>query len=200
MKECFILASNNKKKLAELIAIAGEKYDVMSLAQAGIESDPEENGKTFAENSYIKAESAMKASGKPAIADDSGLQVYALNGEPGVYSARYAAMHGRCEESNDAENNALLLEKLKGVTDRRAAFVSHITLIYPDGTTVTSEGRCEGEILESPRGENGFGYDPLFYIPELGKAMAELSAEEKNAISHRGRSLKILFDKLGENK
>ena len=115
MKEKFLLASNNKKKLAELVAIAGEKYDVISLAQAGVESDPEESGKTFEENSYIKAYSAMKASGMPAIADDSGLQVYALNGEPGVYSARYAEINGRCTESNDAENNALLLEKMKGV-------------------------------------------------------------------------------------
>jgi len=200
VRECFILASNNKKKLAELIAIAGEKYDVMSLSQAGVESDPEENGKTFAENSFIKAMSAMEASGKPAIADDSGLQVYALDGEPGVYSARFAAMHGRGEEGNDAHNNALLLERMQGVTDRRAAFVSCVTLVYPDGRKIVAEGRCEGEILESPRGENGFGYDPLFYIPELGKTMAELSPEEKNAVSHRGRSLKILFEKLGANK
>ncbi len=200
MKEKFLLASNNKKKLAELIAIAGEKYDVVSLAQAGVESDPEENGKTFEENSYIKAYSAMKASGMPAIADDSGLQVYALNGEPGVYSARYAEINGRCTESNDAENNALLLEKMKCVKDRRCAFVSYITLVYPDGRKITAEGRCEGEILTEPRGTNGFGYDPLFYIPELGKTTAELSSEEKNAISHRGKSLKILFDKLGETK
>jgi XTP/dITP diphosphohydrolase len=128
------------------------------------------------------------------------LQVYALNGEPGVYSARYAEVNGRCAESTDAENNALLLEKMKGVEDRRCAFVSYITLIYPDGRKITAEGRCEGEILAEPRGTNGFGYDPLFYIPELGKTTAELSSEEKNAISHRGRSLKILFDKLGENK
>jgi XTP/dITP diphosphohydrolase len=200
VKKKFLLASNNKKKLAELIAIAGEKYEVLSLAQAGVESDPEESGKTFAENSYIKAFSAMQAAGMPAIADDSGLEVYSLNGEPGVYSARYAAINGRGEESDDSANNALLVERLDGVSDRRAAFVSCITLIYPDGRKLVAEGRCEGEILESPRGENGFGYDPLFYIPELGKTMAELSASEKNAISHRGRALKILFEKLGEDE
>lgn len=198
MKEKLILASNNKKKLAELRMLLGDEYEVLSLAEAGICSEPEETGTTFEENSYIKALSAVKLSGRTAVADDSGLEVYALNGEPGVYSSRFAERNGTGKEGDDGANNSLLLEKMKSVTDRRAAFVSFITLLRPDGSKVTAEGRCEGIITDSPSGTGGFGYDPLFFLPELGKTMAELTAEEKNTVSHRGKALRELCRKLGK--
>ncbi len=196
MKKTFILASNNKKKLAELKTIFGAEYDVLSLSEAGVESDPEETGTTFKENSFIKAESAVKASGMPCIADDSGLCVDALDGAPGVYSSRFSEMHGIIGANQDEENNKLLVSMLKNSDNRKAAFVSFVTLLFPDGRKITAEGRVEGIIIDVPRGQNGFGYDPLFYIPELGKTTAELSADEKNAISHRGKALRLLSEKL----
>ena len=165
----------------------------MSLKDIGILSDPEETGDTFEENSEIKAKFALEKSGLPTIADDSGLYVFTLNGEPGVYSARYSG-----ENANDKSNNELLLKKLEGKTDRKAKFVSVVTLLFPDGRKVQAKGECYGEILEKPRGENGFGYDPLFYVPELKKTFAELSPKEKNKISHRAKALRLFEERLKE--
>ena len=180
-----LLASNNKKKLSELKAILGYKFEVLSLAEAGVESEPEETGTTFEENAEIKAVSACKASGLPAIADDSGLSVDALGGAPGVYSARYGG-----KNTNDRKNNELLLKNLENAENRKARFVSAICFCMPSGEKYFSRGECEGTILKAPRGENGFGYDPLFYVEEYKKTFAELDGSEKNKISHRGRALK----------
>lgn len=199
MNNVIILASNNKKKLTELKQIAGGKYNIISLSEANIISEPEETGKTFEENSLIKAKAAAELSGLPAIADDSGLVVYALGDEPGVYSARFAAMNGFVGENQDEENNKYLLKRMRGVKDRRCAFVSVITMYFPDGSKIVTEGRVEGVLRNSPKGSNGFGYDPLFFVPEEGKTMAELPAEKKNSISHRGKALRKLFYILGGN-
>ena len=194
-----VLASQNQKKIKELRAILsetlGEELEVLSLSDVGIVDEIEENGNSFAENATIKA-SAAASSGYIGIADDSGLTVDALDGAPGIYSARYAGEHG-----NDEANNKKLLAALDGLPEekRTAAFVSAIACVFPDGRdTIVVEGRCPGVILTSARGEGGFGYDPLFYYPELDKSFAELSADEKNAISHRGRALRefaVVFKK-----
>jgi len=189
----FILASNNKKKLAELKAILGGfGVEVISQSEAGLCLEAEETGTTFEENAMIKAKAACQALGKPAVADDSGLVVEALGGEPGVYSARYGG--DLC--SSDEERTALLLKNMQGKENRKAKFISCIACVFPNGDVITSRGECPGEIINEPRGENGFGYDPVFYLPEKGKTMAELSAEEKNSVSHRGASLKIFEEKL----
>ncbi|MBR3691937.1 MAG: XTP/dITP diphosphatase [Clostridia bacterium] len=183
-----ILASNNAHKAAELSAIlSGLGVETLTLRESGYHSDPEETGTTFAENAYIKAKSLFDISGEAVIADDSGLMVDALGGAPGVYSARYAG-----EGANDAENNKKLLKNLENTPDgeRGAAFVSSICAILPDGRVLRAEGRCPGVILREAAGENGFGYDPLFYMPELHKTFAEMSEEEKNAVSHRARALR----------
>ncbi len=193
----FIIATNNKKKLSELSAILSRLgIDAVSLAEAGVVSDAEETGSTFEENSRIKAEAAMLASGLPAIADDSGLSVDALNGEPGVYSARY----GGESCSGDTERYELLLKNMENVPDgkRSARFVSVITCVFTDGRVVHARGECEGEILRKPQGDGGFGYDPIFYIPSEGASMAEISAERKNVISHRARALTEIEKKLSE--
>ena len=190
-----LLVSNNKKKLKELKEILSDKFDVFSLDEKGIISEPEETGLTFAENSLIKARAAMEKSGLIAIADDSGLEVDALNGAPGIYSARYSGV-----DANDGKNNLLLLENLEGIEDRKAKFVCAITLIYPDNKIITAEGECEGEILKAIRGNNGFGYDPLFLVPAYGKTFAELDSEIKNKISHRAKALKNFINKLNNTK
>ncbi len=184
-----VLASRNRGKLKELNRLLGqylgEGVELLSLDDVGLFDDVEENGLTFAENALIKARAAVK-SGYIALADDSGLCVEALDGAPGVFSARYAGEHG-----NDAANNALLLENLKDKDDRRAAFVCAFACVFPDGgEPIVALGRTEGEILEAPRGEGGFGYDPLFYYAPFGKTFAELDGEEKNSISHRGEAIK----------
>ena len=179
-----LLASNNKKKLKELKSILGAEFEVLTLAEAGVMSEPEETGATFEENAEIKAVSACKASGLPSVADDSGLSVDALGGAPGVYSARYGG-----ENTNDDKNNKLLLENLKGEKNRKARFISAVCFCMPKGEKFFSRGECAGVILSEPRGENGFGYDPLFYIEKYKKTFAELSPDEKNKISHRGRAL-----------
>lgn len=191
MKTRFILASNNKNKLRELkeiLSALGE--EVVSQSEAGLSLEAEETGATFAENAYIKAKAALDASGQPCIADDSGLCVDALGGAPGVYSARYGG------GLSDGEKCTLLLKNTENAEQRSARFVSSIACVFPNGDILRAEGICEGEISDAPRGENGFGYDPIFYIPELGKTMAELSGEEKNAVSHRGRALRIFEEKL----
>jgi XTP/dITP diphosphohydrolase len=202
IKMKFVLASSNQKKIKELRAILSKimaDAEVVTLAEAGITDDIVEDGSTFAENALIKARVAA-STGNIGIADDSGLTVEALGGEPGIYSARYAGEHG-----NDEANNKKLLENMKGVEDRRAAFVCCIACVFPDGSEpIIAEGRVEGEILDAPRGECGFGYDPLFYSPLLGKTLAEALPEEKNAISHRGNALaafsKAFLKKMEENK
>lgn len=188
-----LIASNNQKKLKEIREILSDFFSPVSLAEKGIVSEPEETGTTFEENAEIKARAAAEISGMPALADDSGLAVETLNGEPGVYSARYAG-----EPCNDENNNHLLLENMKGKQNRNAKFVSAVVLVLPTGETVTAYGECRGVLLEEGRGENGFGYDPLFYLPEFGKTMAELSPEEKNRISHRGEALRNLKKILEE--
>ncbi len=189
----FILASNNKGKLSEMKAIlSGLDAQVCSQREAGLDFEAEETGTSFEENSIIKAKAACDALGEPSVADDSGLVVDALDGQPGVYSARYGG--DSCQ--SDAQRVELLLYNMKGQKNRKARFVSCIACVFPNGDTITAEGECQGEIALLPRGEGGFGYDPIFYIPQKGKTMAELSAEEKNAISHRGTALKIFEEKL----
>lgn len=192
-----VVATGNAHKLTEIEDILSRVLpDVtfVALGQLGDFEDPEETGTTFLENALIKAEAAVAQTGLTAIADDSGLVVDALDGEPGVYSARYAGVHG-----DDAANNAKLLEKLGGVADgaRTARFMSVIALVDASGMVLTGTGVCEGMIGHDPRGENGFGYDPLFLPADTpGKTMAELTPAEKNAISHRFHALQDLAAQL----
>ena len=192
-----VVATGNLHKLTEIRDILSRVLpDVtfVALGQLGDFDDPEETGTTFLDNALIKAEAAVEATGLPAIADDSGLAVDALDGEPGVYSARYAGVHG-----DDAANNAKLLEKLADVPqdERTARFVSVVALIDVDGLVTYGEGFCEGSIGFVGRGGHGFGYDPLFLPDDTpGRTMAELEPEEKNAISHRFHALQQLSAKL----
>ncbi len=194
-----VVATGNAHKLVEIEDILGRALpDVrfVALGQLGDFEDPEEDGVTFAENALIKARAAVQETGLTAVADDSGLVVDALGGEPGVYSARYAGVHG-----DDAANNAKLLDRLAGVAedDRTARFMSVVALVYPDGRELTGTGACEGAIGFEGRGDHGFGYDPLFLPDDTpGKTMAELEPEEKNAISHRFHALVDLCGKLGD--
>ena len=194
MAEKFVLATHNPGKLAEMKAIlSGLGVEVVSPAEAGVEVDVEETGTTFAENAMLKAKAICAAAGLPAIADDSGLCVDALNGGPGVYSARYGG-----EELDDRKRRLLLLRNLRGQTTRAAHFTCAVACAFPDGDTLTAEGRCDGAIAFAPLGEGGFGYDPVFFLPKLKKTFAQLTAEEKNAISHRGRALEAFQAKLEE--
>lgn len=196
-KRTIVVATGNMHKLTEIEAIlSGVLPDVrfVALGQLGDFEDPEENGTTFLENAIIKAQAAVEVTGLAAIADDSGLVVDALNGEPGVYSARYAGVHG-----DDAANNAKLLANMDGVADadRTARFMSVVALIDAEGFALTGTGSCEGVIGHEGRGEFGFGYDPLFLPSDTpGKTMAELTPDEKNAISHRFHALLDLSSKL----
>lgn len=181
-----ILASKNAHKLIELQAILGGLgMEVALESEYGLDIDVEETGTTFEENSFLKADAVMRASAMPVVADDSGLMVDALGGAPGVYSARYG------NQNSDAGRMALLLENLRGVPEekRTAKFVSVITCLFPDGRKIVARGECAGTILTAPRGENGFGYDPVFFYPPEGKTLAELAPEEKNRISHRAKAL-----------
>ncbi len=192
--ECFVLASHNPGKLAEMRDILGELgIRVISQREAGVDVEPEETGETFEENAVIKAVAVMKACGLPAVADDSGLAVDALGGAPGVYSARYGGGHDR----SDADRNAFLLKNMENEEHRGAKYVSVIAVAYPDGRVITARGECRGEIAREEKGAGGFGYDPLFLLPD-GRHMAELSKEEKNRISHRGNALRELKRKLTE--
>ena len=180
-----VLASKNPKKLREMRDILSELgVEVISEADAGVDVDVEETGATFAENALLKAQAVAQASGLPAIADDSGLCVDALNGAPGVYSARYGG-----EGLDDAGRYQLLLQNMRGMLDRRCKFVSAICCCFPNGDKVEAAGECPGTLAYAPKGEDGFGYDPIFFVPGLKKTFAQLTAEEKNAISHRGRAL-----------
>lgn len=187
-----VLASKNKKKLAEMQEILSALgVEVVLQCEVGVDVDVEETGTTFAENSALKARAVCQASGLPAVADDSGLCVDALNGAPGVYSARYGG-----EGLDDAGRCKLLLENMRGQLDRRCGFVSAICCVFPNGDEVTAMGECRGTLAYAPKGENGFGYDPIFFVPERKKTFAQLTAEEKNEISHRGKALRAWKEKL----
>ena len=182
-----VLASKNKHKLVEMQTILDQLgLEVVLESEVGVDVDVDETGTTFEENAALKAKAVMEASGMAAIADDSGLEVDALNGAPGVYSARYGG------KESDAARTAFLLENMVDVPEekRTARFVSAIACALPDGRMVTARGTCEGVILFRTRGDNGFGYDPVFYVPEIGMTFAEADGERKNAISHRGNALK----------
>mgnify|MGYP002672478291 FL=1 len=192
-----VLASKNKHKLEEISKIT-QKFDMELVleSQLGVDIDVEETGSTFEENSYLKAEAVMKATGLPALADDSGIAVDALNGEPGIYSARY----GFDDSLDDWGRLQLLLKNTEQVPDdkRQAKFVCVITLVTPQGQTIQARGEVHGTLLRAPAGENGFGYDPIFYYPPLGKSLAQVTAEEKNQVSHRANALKVFYEKLKE--
>lgn len=181
-----VLASGNKGKLAEFQRLLdGLDVQIHSMKEYPEIGEIVEDGSTFAENALIKARAVCKATGKPAMADDSGLAVDALNGAPGIYSARFAG-----EQRSDADNNAKVLQLMETVADadRTARFFCVIAIVLPDGREYTVEGTCEGIILHALRGEGGFGYDPLFYVESMNKTFAELTMEEKNRISHRGHA------------
>ena len=192
-----VLASKNKHKLEEISKIT-QKFDMELVleSQLGVDIDVEETGSTFEENSYLKAKAVMKATGLPALADDSGIAVDALNGEPGIYSARY----GFDDSLDDWGRLQLLLKNTEQVPDdkRQAKFVCVITLVTPQGQTIQARGEVHGTLLRAPAGENGFGYDPIFYYPPLGKSLAQVTAEEKNQVSHRANALKVFYEKLKE--
>ena len=192
-----VLASKNKHKLEEISKIT-QKFDMELVleSQLGVDIDVEETGSTFEENSYLKAEAVMKATGLPALADDSGIAVDALNGEPGIYSARY----GFDDSLDDWGRLQLLLKNTEQVPDdqRQAKFVCVITLVTPQGQTIQARGEVHGMLLRAPAGENGFGYDPIFYYPPFGKSLAQVSPEEKNRVSHRANALKVFYEKLKE--
>ena len=195
-----VLASRNRKKIGELRALLSkhfEKIEILSLDDVGIEGEIEENGATFEENALIKARVAA-TTGLIGVGDDSGLTVDYLGGEPGIYSARYAARCGFAGEHNDEANNTVLFEKLAGVpeAERTAAFVCTIACVFPDGRELTVRGEVQGRILTEYVGNGGFGYDPLFYYEPFGKTFASLSPDEKNAISHRGRAIEKLAEAL----
>lgn len=192
-----VLASKNKHKLVEISKIT-EKFgfELVLQSELGVDIDVEETGTTFEENSFLKAEAVMKATGLPALADDSGIAVDALNGEPGIYSARY----GFDASLDDWGRLELLLKNTEAVPDgqRQAQFVCVITMVTPGGEVIQARGEIHGELTREARGENGFGYDPIFYYPPLGKTTAELSSEEKNKISHRANALNVFYEKLKE--
>lgn len=190
-----VIASRNKHKISELEALLAKYIDgvkLLSLDDVGFYGDIEEDGNSFLENALIKARAAAK-SGKISVGDDSGLCVNALDGAPGIFSARYAGDHG-----NDDANNAKLLAELADKEDKSAAFVCTIACVLPDGREFSVDGRAEGVIIEKASGKGGFGYDPIFYYPPLKKTFADLTAEEKNSISHRGRAVEAFAKKLCE--
>jgi XTP/dITP diphosphohydrolase len=184
-----VVATRNRGKLAELRALL-EGWELLTLEDAGVTGEVSEDLPTFAGNAEKKARAALDATGLPSLADDSGLEVDALGGAPGVHSARYASNH------DDAANNAKLLSVMHDVTNRAARFRCAIVLLFPDGRRVAVDGTCEGRIATAPRGTHGFGYDPLFLVGNGERTMAELGADEKNAISHRGQALRALVAAL----
>lgn len=189
----FVLATNNAGKLREMKPLfASLGMDCLSMKEAGIRSDPEETGTTFDENALIKAKSAMQASGLPSVADDSGLEVEALNGAPGVLSARYSGNH----DDGDSERCEFLLSKMRGVEQRRARFVSSIVCCFPNGDVLMAKGECPGTIAQEQIGSNGFGYDCLFIPDGYEKTFGELSQDVKNLISHRAKAVAEFKKKL----
>ena len=195
-----VLASRNRKKIGELRTLLSESFpniEILSLDDVGIHGEIVEDGESFEENALIKARAAAQ-SGYIGVGDDSGLSVDALGGEPGIYSARYAERCGRGDDHNDAANNEALLARLAGLAPeaRGGAFVCSIACVLPDGREFTVKGEARGRILEDYRGEGGFGYDPLFWYEPLCKTFAELSSDEKNSVSHRGRAIRLFADAL----
>ena len=192
-----VLASKNKHKWEEIRKIT-EKLDIQLVMESdlGVDIDVEETGTTFEENSLQKARAVMEATGLPALADDSGIAVDALNGEPGIYSARY----GFDDSLDDWGRLQLLLKNMENVPDgqRQGKFVCVITMITPEGRIIQARGEVHGEILRAPAGEGGFGYDPIFYYPPFGKTLAEVPADMKNQVSHRAKALNLFYDKLKE--
>ena len=189
----FVLATHNPNKIREMGAILGQfGVEVVSPKELGITVDVEETGSTFAENAMLKAKAICELAKLPAIADDSGLCVDALNGAPGVYSARYGGL------DDDVARYRLLLENLRGAGTRAAHFHTSVVCCFPNGNVLEADGDCHGTIAYAPQGENGFGYDPVFFVPELRKTFAQLTPEEKNAISHRGVALRAFGEKLKE--
>ncbi|PJC70800.1 MAG: non-canonical purine NTP pyrophosphatase, RdgB/HAM1 family [Zetaproteobacteria bacterium CG_4_8_14_3_um_filter_59_5] len=186
-----VIASNNVKKRKEIASILGALGIEIVAPEDTTLVDVEENADSFADNAKLNADAFAEANQCAALADDSGLCVDALNGAPGVYSSRYAGAN-----ASDADNNKKLLRDLQGKENRHAHFACALHLSLPDGRALTAEGRVEGVIRRSPEGHGGFGYDPLFFCPELGKVFAETSAEEKASVSHRGRALRMLAGKL----
>lgn len=191
-----ILASNNKDKVKEVKEIL-KGYDIISMKEAGIDVDIEENGTTFEENALIKARAIMKLTGQITMADDSGLEIDYLNKAPGVYSARFMGH----DTSYDIKNKALI-QKLEGVkgSDRSGRFVCAIAVCFPDGREIVKRGTMEVLIAEEIKGDNGFGYDPIVYLPEYGRTSGELAPEEKNKISHRGKALALIKEELDKSE
>jgi XTP/dITP diphosphohydrolase len=188
----FVLASHNPGKLKEMSAILKDLgVEVVLPSQVGVDIEVEETGETFEANALLKAKAVCQAAGLPAIADDSGLCVDALGGAPGVYTARYGG-----EDLTDAQRYTLLLNALRGQTNRAAHFVSVVACAFPNGDTLTAEGRCDGTIAFAPMGTEGFGYDPVFFVPELRKTFAQMDGAEKASISHRGKALQAFSKEL----
>lgn len=187
-----VIASNNRHKIAEIRAILADRFDgIFPMAEVGVEHETVEDGRTFLQNARRKAWEICRITGCVSLADDSGLCVDALDGAPGVFSARFCGEHG-----NDEKNNALLLEKMVHVADRRAHYTAAMVLAFPDGREICAEGVWQGRIAEKPRGEGGFGYDPLFVPDGETRTVAEMTEEEKNRFSHRTRALSALLQKL----
>ena len=192
-----VLASKNPHKLEEIRQITDKfGFELVLQSELGVDIDVEETGSTFEENSFLKANAVMEVTGLPALADDSGICVDALNGEPGIYSARY----GFDESLDDWGRLELLLKNTEHVPDdqRQAKFVAVITMVSPDGEVIQARGEIHGQLLRQAKGKNGFGYDPIFYYPPLGMTTAEMPAEDKNKVSHRANALKVLYEKLKE--
>lgn len=188
LPETVVVASGNNHKIEEIKSIF-HGTEFVSMQEAGFAGDIEENGKTFKENAYIKAKAVCDALGVAALADDSGLCVEALDGAPGIYSARFSG-------GDSADNRALLLKRLEGISHRKAHFECAVCLVLPDGRTFFGEGRTDGRIMYEEIGSRGFGYDSLFFSDDLQKSFGESSEEEKNSVSHRGRALADLRSKL----
>lgn len=189
-----IFATGNAGKMREIRAILADTgWEIRSMEEAGIRAEIQEDGKTFEENALIKARAVAALCGETVLADDSGLEVDHLNGEPGIYSSRYMG-----EDTSYSVKNANIIARMEGVPreERTARFVCAVAAVLPDGREIVVRGTIEGLVGYEPRGENGFGYDPIFYVPELGKTTGEISEEEKNSISHRGRALQLMKEEL----
>lgn len=190
-----IIASNNAHKIREIKNILGSRFDeILSLREAAIDHETVEDGTTFMENALKKAREIAAISGAPALADDSGICAHALGGAPGVFSARYAGEDGG--HASDERNNALLVKNLADKADRTAHYTCAMALVYPDGREITAEGYMYGRIIDTPRGSRGFGYDPHFVMDGETRTVAEMTDEEKNAVSHRSRALALLLSKI----
>ena len=190
-----IIASNNAHKIREIKNMLGEMFEeILSLREAGIDHETVEDGDTFMANALKKAREIAAISGVASLADDSGICAHALDGAPGIFSARYAGLDGG--HASDAANNALLVKNLSDKSDRTAHYTCAMALVYPDGREVTAEGYMYGRIIDTPRGDRGFGYDPHFVMDGEVRTVAEMTDEEKNSVSHRFRALSLLLSKI----